>query len=58
MYRLWQTWHQGFARHAAILDDAVRTHLIATDIAALGKNSSLLYLRPLLAGNHRHVVRR
>ncbi len=37
MYRLWQTWHQGFDRHAAVLDDAVRTHLTETDIAALGE---------------------
>jgi hypothetical protein len=37
MYRLWQSWHQGFARHAAVIDVEVRTHLTAADIPALGE---------------------
>lgn len=35
MYQLWQSWHQGFDAHAAVLDDDIRKHVAAADIATL-----------------------
>lgn len=35
-YRLWRLWHEGFARHAAVLDAEIREHLTTDHLARLG----------------------
>ncbi len=37
MYRLWQLWHQGFDRHASVINEQIRKNFTMQDVDALGE---------------------